>query len=667
MVDWSRKIVKGKVPKTVIDAVEVSVVKTLAERHRVLDKDIFKQDLTSLETETLSKVPTSWRALASAAYSKHDMPLIDEVYWAYWAKEQVKVGKSWYGQGVVTISIPECLLELKIENGLVNSIATDTSDHRLFSTTSNWYLTNFFSKVGSRIGLIDSVYGNPDHFYFGYNDNSGCYGLGLQNRFTVIFPEPLVSKEVKKHFMFSGTFQRKKGNRYFIYRFDDHDYNVEFFSPSVKSVDIDINKYIDRKRLQSCINDELVADFCFKMSVELRSSYMFKQQEVVDTIGFSRLYKVIYSNEDAFDLLRGGTNEYTFYDSLLKWKKLNPDFGFPDEEELRLLAKESDVPQLPLQALKMLNKLGASSISDSDYQDIIINFYNTPADKRMNYLLSVAPMLNESERANILVLSSRSKRIFESCLFLGRDTFKILLPVHNLITSGIESNAATSDILLNIKMNYAPDKPMSFIFSMIFSRIALTGISTHSVFVGNDMTISLYLSIVDQLWADGLMSFMQLNSMESSVLRAIDFDVDADTFTRFMMDCFDGLYLSGWMGDKNLTKSDVLSNKFPSELNMFKKKVSQLVVSDYPSSIFIEGRTAARKKFKTQLRVEKNPVAGVVLCDFTPLGETDLEELTDGLDFGDEVEEFLEFEEKGTTKPMAFLPLVSLNSNKLPV
>jgi hypothetical protein len=664
MVDWARKIVKGKVPKSVLEAVEVSVVRSLAEAHGVMDKDIFVQGLAALEQDKLALVPPSWRPLAYCAFSKHDKPLVEEVYWAYWAKEQVKVGRVWYGQGIVTLSIPEMMLEISVENGLVKHLATDSDEHSMFSTTSNWYLTNFFSQVGSRIGLYEASFGSPDCVYFGYNDFSGAYGVGLSNRFTSIFPEPILHKEVKKQFMFSGEVFDSRG-RYHTYKLNNFKYKVEFFTPSVKSVDIDVGKYLDREKLAEMILDDAVSEFCFKMSVELRSAYSFEPQEVIDTIGFSKLYKVLYSNPDSIDLLRGGTDEFTFYESLMKWKKLDPDFGFPDESELRRLAKEADIPQLPLQALKILNRLGASTISDLDLQDIIINLCRTPPEKRLNYLLSVSPLLNEDERVTMLTISQRSKRIYSSCGFLGKDTFKVLLPVVELIIGAVEDNAATSDILLNIKMNYAPEKPCSYILSLIFCRILLTGITSHSICVGNDMTVSLFMSILDQLWDDGVSDYLKVNSTSSNLMRTVDFDVDYTTFSTFVLDLFDSLYLSYWMGQVNPTRMMISSDKFPSELNHYRKKILLLTQSDVPKTLEVQGKTAAKKHFHKLMKLSTDRIPGVVLEPFVPLGEVDLEELQDGIDFGDEVEEFLEKEELGVAKPMAYVSLTGLNSGSL--
>jgi hypothetical protein len=112
-----------------------------------------------------------------------------------------------------------------------------------------------------------------------------------------------------------------------------------------------------------------------KVSFDLKSEFTFKKQDIVNTISFNKLYKIIYNNPESVSVFRGLQNMDVFYESFSLWKTINPDFQYPSENELETLVNQDLSAHLPSRVLRLLHKLGKSSVSRAEIENIILGMY----------------------------------------------------------------------------------------------------------------------------------------------------------------------------------------------------------------------------------------------------------------------------------------------------
>nr|WAK73567.1 RNA-dependent RNA polymerase [Phytophthora palustris bunya-like virus 2] len=657
-VDWRRRVVNGRVPESVMRSLEVTNVMEMAEKFNVLDRDIFKYDLKSALENSKKDIPTSWRPLLHATLSNHEIPLIEEQYWIYWIRDQVKNGRNWYGKGEIILGLPEVRMKIHVNNGVVTELITEGEVTCFFSTTTNWFLTNFFRMSGMRLPMDLSRYQSPNDLVFGYNSQKARYGLDYPIRFDTVFPVPVLNAGITESFMYDNCEKIKRG-RYWEYSEDNGKrHKIEFFIPSYEKPVIDMSNYIDKSKVKTLLADEKIRDFCFKLSVEMREEYTFRTQDVVNTIGYSRLYKILYNNNDFPRLFQGETVEDIFLESIMEWKSHNQDYKFPSLEELRELAKRSDIPQMPGKIHRLLNKKEISTVTDEEFSYIISQLYELQPSERVKYLLSIFPMLSESERVYTLTLSNRSSRIYGCISFIGVDWYKLLNPLVSLTRESIEANTSHSDILLGLKTRFSADIPESEIFMLIIARVVLNGYCSFEVMADADPTVGLFMDVMEELLDNGLVDALQSMSGNELLLRTIEFKGHRDDILIMLMNLVDNLYMTR-LGKKPIEhKRDFIRVGKP-QIMPYKKHILKLLSSNPTKRIEINFKSKGKRLNRTLTEEQGTP--GLPSIPFKPLGEMDQEEFEDGYDWNDDIEEDLELEEFGTAKQMAYVQVATGN------
>nr|WAK73574.1 RNA-dependent RNA polymerase [Phytophthora palustris bunya-like virus 9-1] len=657
-VDWRRRVVNGRVPESVMKTLEVTNVIEMAKKFGVEDRDIFKCDLNTRLEQSKNEIPTSWRPLLHATLSEHKIPLIEEQYWIYWIKDQVKNGRNWYGKGEIILGLPEVKMKVMVNNGTITEIITEGEVTCFFSATTNWFLTNFFNMSGMRLPMDLSRYQNPNDLVFGYNSQKARYGLDYPLRFDSVFPFPVLNSSITESFMYS-TCERVKKGRYWNYIEESgRAHKIEFFIPSYEKPVIDMSNYVEKSKIRALLKDEKIRDFCFKLSVEMREEYTFRTKDVVDTIGYSRLYKILYSNNDFPKLFRGESVEDIFLESIMEWKSHNEDYRFPSLDELKELAKRSDIPQMPGKIHRLLNKKEISTITDEEFSYIISQLYELQPSERVKYLLSVFPMLSESERVYTLTLSNRSSRIYGCISFIGVDWYKLLNPLISLVRDSVDANTSHSDILLGLKTRFSVNVPESEIFMLIISRVVLNGFCAFEVMAEADPTVGLFMDVIEELLDNGLIDALQTMSGNEMLLRTIEFKGHRDDIMKMFMDLLDNLYIAR-MGKKPIeTKRDFIRVEMP-QIMPYKKHILKLLSNSPTKRIEVNFKSKGRRLNRTL--IEETGTPGLPSIPFKPLGEMDQEEFEDGYDWNEDIEEDLELEEFGVAKQMAFVQVATGN------
>jgi hypothetical protein len=656
-VDWKRRVLSGRVPEAVLDFLESSKVEEMMKKHSILNLDIYKNNPKDVVALSFSNVPTEWRPMVSSAISQHQGNLIDENYWVWWVKDQIKINFAWYGEGITVVKVPEVLMRFSTSNGFVNTIEIQENKTFMFSDTSGWFLKNLTSLTGMSLRFENSEYGEPNCFYYGQHISTNSFGIGPPNKFDRIFPKPVIFTDLVKGFMYENCFEKKEG-RYHYYRYNLERYKIEFLVPTADLPNINLDKYLDKGKVKSSILVKEVRDFLFMMSQELRSEYAFDRDQVVDTIGYSTVYRILYESSVRDQLMRNEQVYEPFVIALMEWKKVRPEFEFPTEEEIVEMAKRTDLPPLPAKIYNHIVKIGRSTISKESFSNILTTMLTIEQDKRMQYLLSMFPQLNDDERNNAVVLAIRDTRLYSSCKFLGRDTFRILTPLCETLLTAVENNIF-SETLTELSRTFStasnPLPPVT-VLKMILARLVMTGMYSVKVLSTSDRLASLFYSILEELCNDGLGKKMEIYSMNQGLLSSVKFDVENEKIIDLFIDVFDSLYLSGWYGRPLTKRQWVREDKFETQTSFFKKSIIQLAQFTESESIKISTKVS---KTKTEnLTVNKsNPIPGLFLNGFVPLDEDDQDELSACADYDSDAEENMMFESKGTAKQIGYVSI----------
>ncbi|QTT61003.1 RNA-dependent RNA polymerase [Phytophthora condilina negative stranded RNA virus 11] len=652
-VDWRRRVVSGRVPEVVLETLELQSILELAQNYEVEDEDIFLYSLKDKLGNLLSETPVSWRPLLYASISRHDVPLINEHYWVYWERDQVKSGRNWYGKGACVVSLPEAMLRITCNNGVVSEIEFESESKTNFNTTTNWFLGNMLRLSGMNLPLDLAQYQDPNKLVLGYNSKACTYGIDYPNRFDLVFPNPLITHEVSKSFMYVDC-DREKVGRYWRYNDGNRIYKIEFFVPTVETPTIDITKFVDIDKVKGKISQDKIREFCFNISVELREEYTFKTQEVIDTIGFSTLYKVLYANPDFMNAFKGVSVQDVFLESIMDWRRKNKGFNFPSMEELEMMSKRSDLPQMPGKIVRYLHKIGLSTMSDEDYSNMISRLFSIPEDARVNYLLTIFPQMSDEERVQSIVISIRSDRLYECVSFIGRDVFKILNPLLMAIVDLVSSGTVISQMLTSLTTRFSGSSPDDeYTIRLIIARIILNGANSLEILSESDPTVGVFLSIVSELIDDGLLPSLEAITSTIPLLNSVKWVVEKQKFINFLIDLFDNLYISRYLKKPVFKRSEILRTDTP-ELSPHKKYIIKLLSWRMPESLNITLKTAKESRASYRLNLSK-PVPGLASRYFQPLDEDDQMEFEDGYDWNPDIEEDLMFEGVGEAKSLAFV------------
>jgi len=645
VIDWSKKVSRGKTPLSVIEYIECREMLNICTEMKVADEDIFTSDLKTMLEERFHKVPIPWRPLVYSVGKDCPSDLIQENYWTLWIKKQVKVGRKWFGTGKCFISVPETTLEVVITNGIISHIRTKDEVHVEFSLISNWYLIGFLNQPGLRLAMMPAEFGEPAGTYFGFNDKSGRYGIGSSRMFDHIFDTPSEVGFPGTSVIYNTQYLGRQGRYWQVLMPTSDVALVEFYSPGLDSKKINFQLYIDREKVQKKINNPVVKEFCMKVAFDLRNEFTFRKQDVIDTIGFSRLYKIIYNNPESISVFRGAKKMDVFYESFPLWKLINPDFQYPSEDEFETLVNQDLSAHLPSRVLRLLHKLGKSSVSRAEIESIILGMYQMPSEQRLQYLLSVIGPMSVNDKSNTIILALRSDRFFDTCRLLGNNVFRVWTPLMIIFERIISESPCHSETLDLIHFKYARKKDPASVFRAMMSRILFVGLRTVRALASEDPIAQQAIRIIEELIDSGAHVYLNLFSSSDPLLRTIEFNIPKEKMMRSIVDIFDSIYLAGWDAAEYPVDTKIT---FPNNegYSYYLKDLNQLVRWMCPKGFNIMTKKGRSKQLKTWMRPSKT-VLGVISRTFAPLDDVDMEEFEAGLEYLSDPEEDLEFEDEG--------------------
>ncbi len=647
IVDWSRRISAGNTPKIVLSLMADLWAWDFFEEQKVTQYDIFKLNPKDRFKENIVKCPLDWRPLLFDHNDVEGKPLIDISYWTYWGREQIKVGHKWYGQGNLTVSLPETEMHWVLDSGLIIQVDVTISNPIKFSRTSCWFISNFLNANELEFRFIDSEYIEPSKLVFGYNIQSRTYGVDFPFAFDYALDDTNLDADFMEPFMYETCNSYFNKSHYFLI-FEDDTKKVDFFVPYEKSIKISLKDYIDTDKLRGNMKESAVRNFVINAALEGREDIVFDRNTVLENIGRTTLFKIVRSSS-LFNEIHSGKDMYlknSFIQSLDEWKTTHEEFGFPNKEQLKALLIDQNLPGLPLQVTAYLQAIGESEVSENDFSSIVTKLSVLKDDEEMvRYLMSVLPNLSINQKMSAITMAVRSDRIYDACVYMSKDVFKILNPMYELLVDSIEDIASQSSTLMRLRNSMNKGKSLKDTFKTVFLYTLRNAYHSKGSWAYSDYNTQLLCHIINELYDYGLKEILEIKSCNIALINSISFDIPKEKFIKWIVDLLDNAFKTYLVvSSKTIKNRDFFGES--GKLNVYSSPYRAWMMKRNfnisPDSIKIK----FTKKKKTKSTLVLNQVSGIVgvtLIPFVPLDEDGLDEFEFSYAEDDDVIEFCTF------------------------
>jgi hypothetical protein len=667
VIDWGRKLMKGRIPANVSTAMKHFWAQKCVERYDVQDCDIFKVKPQELYLSTMKSVPREWASIIASTERDSDLPLVSRYYWSYWPKEQIKINRIWYGKGSCIVNIPETMLKLNILNGIVNEIYFNSSGTAVFSIPSSWYIKTLISQDGVNMEMVLPEYGDPGSRYFGYVDQTGLYGIGPPHLFSNIFLKTDFTEVISEGFMHIEKKPRQERGHW-VYELDQRKHKVYFFTPEDDNIVVSLSEYIDIEKVKKAIKDVKIKKFCTDFAINYGFSYSYKLDSLIDNISRSKFYKILH-NSPSFQSISTDKNcaeDDSFVETLIEWKKNHPDFGFPSLEELTELLKSENIPPLPLSVQQLLYKIGKNDIPDSLRQDILYKVFSLNTEEKEKYIQSVSLQYGGDIAVNMIALSLKTKRLLNTCKFLSKHALRVAIPIIKCMVDSIDGgNVYTGSLnrtAIELKRNIGVEYKASDIFKNLAARAIVDCMTTFNNSC-QSKSAGRFFAVLEDLLEGGLLKEFAINSESDPLLRATDFAITDREFLNFVIDVFDSIVFFDWRIESGPVENRLIigeKGRLSNELNYIRGCLSRIGISPCPRKVhFLAKSKNYRQSYS--LTLTKKTKFGVIKKPFAPLTPEGMEELEDGYAFDPDVEDYVETDDTIKVDKFAYVyrPFIS--------
>nr|UUW20945.1 MAG: protein of unknown function DUF1978 [Sanya bunya-like virus 5] len=648
VIDWGRKLMKGRIPADVSTAMRHFWALRCIERYGVQSYDIFKENPNDLYEKSLKTVPREWASIIASTEKNSDTPLVSRYYWCHWPKEQVKINRIWYGKGNCIINIPETMLKFEILNGMITEVYFNVSSTAVFSVPSSWYIKALVSQEGVNMEMVLPEYGDPACLYFGYADQTGLYGIGPPHLFTNIFLNTSISEVISSNFMHLSI-KPKQERGHWLYETDGRRFKVYFFTPEDDNIMVSLSEYVDHDKVKSLMKDPKIKKFCTDFALQHGLSYSYKLDSLIDNISRSKVYKILHNSSHFAKIAEDRSCEED--DSLIEvfseWKKNHPEFGFPTISELEELLKSEDIPPLPLSVQQLLYKMGKNDLPDNLKQDIIYKVFNLQGEERTKYIHGISLQYGGDMSANMIALSLKTKRLLATCKFLSNQSLRVATPVIKCLVSAVETgnvySGSLNRMLIELKRSLKREYSAHELLKMMSAR-AVVDCMTMLDRSAYSKSTTKFFSVIEDLLDGGLISEFALQTETDPLLRATDFSLTKEEFMGFLIDIFDSITFLDWgLGSGSVNDMSIIgeNGRLSNELSYFRGSLTRVKINPTPKSLHVMYKIRGSRQSVT-LKLETNTEFGVMKNPFAPLTEQGKEELVDGYAFDPDVEDYAE-------------------------
>jgi predicted RNA-binding protein len=367
--------------------------------------------------------------------------------------------------------------------------------------------------------------------------------------------------------------------------------------------------------------------------------------ELIDKIGSSLLYNIIFDAPSRNKLIFHEQAEDYLIEAFGSWKKSHPGFGYPSEDELAQLAKEENRPPFPRGVMRHLLKVGVSSVPEADFKNLIIQLVHMHPEDQEKHLLSNYAYLDKNMRNDMLTVAMRSRLFYSSCYALGESALPILITILNLIGQVIENDHISSPSLIftqrELKSSRNIKAPLRDIYWRICMAVIVEGIYSDMAPERSRKYIRLY-EVLRELWSNKVGIYLNITPTKDPIARSIDFNTDWDTFSNMIKAVIVGHYNYNYKREFKFGEKFIVADnsKF-----LCLKQFTRVIMSMCPKiskRIILTSLSKGRVLKKQVLTLEEGK-PGVTGCPFYIPTEEGQEELTDGYyydrDIHDDVEE----------------------------
>jgi hypothetical protein len=663
-VDWSRRMVSGKMPKSITDFLQLYWFEKICQRYNVRRYDIFK-DYKTLE-QLREEIPDEWKPVINAELDPKKY-LIDMPYWCCWTKEQVRLGRHWFGSGECYMSLPEAMIKFSIISGRISRISIESDHFGPLSTASNWYLNVFFYYSGLTADVAPKDFGDPSSFYLG-QDSDGVFKIGRPNTFSQIYLDSALEKSISPSFTKKQLNYRQNGSQ--VTYFDGiHEYKVNFFIPLDQPVVLDLSVYIDTEKLKHLLPTEpdlnsFVQEYATSVLGHSRKDLNFLKRNIDSSL----IYNIIYNYSDKLKVFEGLQDDLPLISSVREWKMNHPGFGFPDDESLAVLAKSGEVAPLSAKMIDFVKKLGMTEMNKIEYDSVMAKVLALPPGDREHYLINMYPHLLGDQQAGSLVVLQKSNRIFSSCAVLRDKQYSLLVDFIVVLAESLEmSNIVSSNIeqwLTTIRSAGGAKVTQKDFLLSVLAQFFVDSCQGQTDYSNHYQSAGLLHKILEELISKGITVWLNIASAADPIFKSVEFYNHDEELLSWFVDLLDNcsftnalppnkvLSYQSLVGDQrgNIPEGPYASEwtkvrKYISRIDFYRPKPELVLSKKGKGTIDKYGFKKVAKKDQLILALTDETKPGIAIERFLPLDEEWQEEFDISWEYEDQLEDYERDEE----------------------
>jgi hypothetical protein len=656
-LDSSISYSRRGIPQEVRNLISAENAKNFFSHWGVLNQDIFKTDLTK-EIESLkSEVPIDWIPYVYHKYID-DTLLCDNSFWSIWKKEQKRWSYEWIGEGELLFAVPECCFKISMQNDLIKVIESNTVELLEFSQMSSWFLGGVFDKelrAKPQMKTPDIV--PDDQVVLGYSHSKKTWGIGFSYVFDLVFDnysgsdqqcDPLLSMSVRWVLNDAGrqTACLENGSSYKVKRMMDTEFDK--FT--------DVGQFLDPVKMAKKKNKQ-VEKMCKECALIQGKNVKYELSTLIDNISRTKIYNICFKFSKANDVSERIVDD-ALLDAFLEAKKTDPDFGFPNKNEIVELSSNPWRATMPSAIQEYAYKLGMVALTESELE-YAYNIISTNENADMEMVLADLRMLYGEAAAvqNLVTYLIKDTRIFNMTIMLGPGTriCSIHEDLYSLGVHLIEDRGFTNPYLTlkkrEISRMFKKTVSSSEIFGILYTKALIDCMASHSpTHFGSRAIDTVIGTLVDM--------FDSMNPMECSrfhfktdILRTTDFFTKPADRNNWLCDCFDSVCQTLWF-PKNKPITQKSLNKVMTQFGQLAAIAAKM---NYFGDVSITVNFKDRRRF-TMKKSDDPPVAGVVDIEkFVPLSEDDLDEFAFSIGLEEKPEDEVAMAEKGKAPPLKYI------------
>jgi hypothetical protein len=254
----------------------------------------------------------------------------------------------------------------------------------------------------------------------------------------------------------------------------------------------------------------------------------------------------------------------------------------------------------------------------------------------------------------------RSDRVYNSFRNCNVNSLWVLCPLIECISLAIDNYHLTSAKIKNLKGFFVnskgPIRSDGSIFEIVSVRFLMNLISYSSTDGRFDRLHKLFFDILTELIEDGLLDHMNDSTASHALLKSVEFHVEPEKFTAWVLDMTTGLSFSNfrgvWVAEENQQTLYGNNGKLKNYIVALRAHFLKMKQNTSPNTISVTiGKKVKRRMKLTQ---EKYPTLGVTLLDFFPQTEDSLDEF-ESYYYNEDAHEDVEFDYEAEIPEIAYV------------